>query len=268
MHGGGGAPSPFPHEGNSSGAAAAEARAAQGLELCRLCESEVAAPLLDAHLRKCVQARGAGRPRCPGLADFELLKPISRGAFGTVVLARKRSTGDLFAVKAQRQPLLAACGMAEQLRFERDLMAHACHPFVVKLLFAFTHGDGAYLVMEHLPGGDLCSLLQAVGRLDEACVCGYGAEMVSALAYLHSVGVTHRDVKPARWGEGGEGGSLKAKNSSPFFFWKVNSRVCTLLCTALSLYGAPFLLLLSWASSPSHFRVGSVPLLTPAAQGL
>jgi len=31
--------------------------------------------------------------------DFEIIKPISRGAFGRVFLARKRSTGDLFAIK-------------------------------------------------------------------------------------------------------------------------------------------------------------------------
>ena len=31
--------------------------------------------------------------------DFEILKPISRGAFGRVYLCRKRATGDLLAIK-------------------------------------------------------------------------------------------------------------------------------------------------------------------------
>lgn len=31
--------------------------------------------------------------------DFEIMKPISRGAFGRVFLAKKRTTGDLFAIK-------------------------------------------------------------------------------------------------------------------------------------------------------------------------
>lgn len=31
--------------------------------------------------------------------DFEIIKPISRGAFGRVFLAKKRKTGDLFAIK-------------------------------------------------------------------------------------------------------------------------------------------------------------------------
>lgn len=33
------------------------------------------------------------------IEDFEIIKPISRGAFGRVFLARKRATGDLFAIK-------------------------------------------------------------------------------------------------------------------------------------------------------------------------
>lgn len=33
--------------------------------------------------------------------DFEIIKPISRGAFGKVFLARKRTTGDLFAIKVK-----------------------------------------------------------------------------------------------------------------------------------------------------------------------
>lgn len=33
--------------------------------------------------------------------DFEIIKPISRGAFGKVFLARKRTTGDLFAIKVR-----------------------------------------------------------------------------------------------------------------------------------------------------------------------
>lgn len=33
--------------------------------------------------------------------DFEIMKPISRGAFGRVFLAKKRTTGDLFAIKVR-----------------------------------------------------------------------------------------------------------------------------------------------------------------------
>lgn len=47
-------------------------------------------------------ASGASTPRATSgmsIEDFEIIKPISRGAFGRVYLARKRSTGDLYAIK-------------------------------------------------------------------------------------------------------------------------------------------------------------------------
>ena len=37
-----------------------------------------------------------------GIEDFEIIKPISRGAFGRVFLARKKATGDTFAIKVNR----------------------------------------------------------------------------------------------------------------------------------------------------------------------
>jgi hypothetical protein len=47
-------------------------------------------------------AAGAGAPtKAAGvsISDFEIIKPVSRGAFGRVYLARKRATQDLFAIK-------------------------------------------------------------------------------------------------------------------------------------------------------------------------
>lgn len=39
------------------------------------------------------------------IEDFEIIKPISRGAYGRVFLARKRATGDLFAIKVRTAAL-------------------------------------------------------------------------------------------------------------------------------------------------------------------
>jgi hypothetical protein len=43
--------------------------------------------------------------------DFEIIKPISRGAYGRVFLARKRATGDLFAMKVRRAGFSVCCGL-------------------------------------------------------------------------------------------------------------------------------------------------------------
>jgi serine/threonine protein kinase len=36
-------------------------------------------------------------------SDFEIIKPISKGAFGRVFLARKKTTGDRYAIKIMRK---------------------------------------------------------------------------------------------------------------------------------------------------------------------
>jgi serine/threonine protein kinase len=53
-----------------------------------------------------------------------------------------------------------------------------------------------YLVMEYLPGGDLYSLLQHLGSLDEDCSRNYAIQIVKALEFLRDSRIIHRDLKP------------------------------------------------------------------------
>lgn len=42
----------------------------------------------------------------PSIRDFEIIKPISRGSFGSVLLARKKATGDIYAIKVVKKKSL------------------------------------------------------------------------------------------------------------------------------------------------------------------
>ncbi|CAN8251890.1 unnamed protein product [Cochlearia groenlandica] len=130
------------------------------------------------------------------IEDFEIIKPVSRGAFGRVFLARKRATGDLFAIKVLKKADMIRKNAVESILAERNILISIRNPFVVRFFYSFTCRENLYLVMEYLNGGDLFSLLRNLGCLDEDMARIYIAEVVLALEYLHSVNIIHRDLKP------------------------------------------------------------------------
>ncbi|XP_021730315.1 probable serine/threonine protein kinase IRE [Chenopodium quinoa] len=130
------------------------------------------------------------------IEDFEIIKPISRGAYGRVFLARKRATGDLFAIKVLKKADMIRKNAVESILAERNILITTRNPFVVRFYYSFTCKENLYLVMEYLNGGDLYSLLRNLGCLDEDMVRVYIAEVVLALEYLHKLNVIHRDLKP------------------------------------------------------------------------
>ncbi|CAG8789261.1 13938_t:CDS:2, partial [Dentiscutata erythropus] len=136
------------------------------------------------------------KTKVPSIQDFEIIKPISRGAFGKVYLARKKTTGDLYAIKILKKVDMVRKNMVNHVLAERRVLSLSRTPFVVKLFYAFQSQDYLYLVMEYLIGGDLSSLLQCFERFEEDMARMYTAEVVLSLEYLHSNGITHRDLKP------------------------------------------------------------------------
>nr|KAJ0221279.1 hypothetical protein LSAT_V11C200056710 [Lactuca sativa] len=126
--------------------------------------------------------------------DFEIIKPISRGAFGRVFLAKKRTTGDLFSIKVLKKADMIRKNAVESILAERDILISILNPFVVRFFYSLTCRENLYLVMEYLNGGDLYSLLRNLGCLDEDVARIYIAEVVLALEYLHSLCVVHFPV--------------------------------------------------------------------------
>ncbi|KAG4303259.1 hypothetical protein PCK1_000597 [Pneumocystis canis] len=104
----------------------------------------------------------------PSIKDFEIIKPISKGAFGSVYLSKKKATGDYYAIKVLKKADMIAKNQVINVRAERAiLMAQGESPFIVKLFFTFQSKDYLYLVMEYLNGGDCAALIKSLGGLSE-----------------------------------------------------------------------------------------------------
>lgn len=135
----------------------------------------------------------ATKAPAPSIKDFEIIKPISRGAFGSVYLAKKVATGDYYAIKALKKSDMIAKNQITNVKAERTiLMNQASSPYVVKLYFSFQSKEYLYLVMEYLNGGDCATLVKTLGALPLDWARNYIGELVLGLEYLHGRNVAHR----------------------------------------------------------------------------
>ncbi|KAK4449347.1 kinase-like domain-containing protein [Podospora aff. communis PSN243] len=131
--------------------------------------------------------------------DFEPLRCLGKGTYGTVLLVKQRGTGRLYAQKQlKKASLVVHKKLIEQTKTERQILESVNrHPFVVKLFYAFQDQEKLYLILEYGQGGELFTHLSTERMFSEQTAAFYMGEMVLALAYLHeTLGVVYRDLKP------------------------------------------------------------------------
>jgi predicted Ser/Thr protein kinase/tetratricopeptide (TPR) repeat protein len=135
------------------------------------------------------------------IGRYELEKTLGRGAMGVVYLARDPIIDRLVALKTLRVDLDAEHAEEFRERFVREARAagRLNHPGIVTV-----HDVGEdpetglmYIAMEHVEGRDLKQILAAGQVLRASEVARIVADVAVALDYAHSLGVVHRDVKPA-----------------------------------------------------------------------
>jgi serine/threonine kinase 38 len=129
-------------------------------------------------------------------ADFEMRKIIGRGAFGEVRVCREKRTGKIYAIKTMRKTEMLKKNQVDHVKAERDVLALADNPWVVKLQYSFQDTTNLYLVMEYLQGGDLMTHLMKHDILEEDVTRFYIAEVALAIWFVHQLNYVHRDLKP------------------------------------------------------------------------
>jgi Protein kinase domain len=128
-------------------------------------------------------------------ARYSIIRELGRGGMGQVNLVRRISDGKEFAAKRILPELLGTTEAIQRFQRESRICERLKHPHIVALHESSIDDHGAILIIDFMPGGTLRSRINDPALPFEHLVNLFG-QVVDGLAFLHSEGVVHRDLKP------------------------------------------------------------------------
>jgi len=128
------------------------------------------------------------------IPGYRIIKPLGKGGMASVYLAVQESVDREVALKIMAPHLLADSTFGDRFLREARIAAKLHHRHVVGVVDVGKHGEWHYIAMEYLPGGSI-SGKEGEG-IDPLSALRVTREIARALAYAHSKGFIHRDIKP------------------------------------------------------------------------
>src|SRR5262249_54299028 len=132
------------------------------------------------------------------LGGYRILYKIAAGSFGRVYRADDPRSGRVVAVKVLRRRWSDDTQRIDLFAREARVGLQLKHPNIVEVLA--TNQDPAtkqyYIVMEFVEGWNLREMLETRKTLSVSDSLKLLEDAAAGLAYAHSRGVTHRDIKP------------------------------------------------------------------------
>lgn len=129
--------------------------------------------------------------------SFKFVKNVGRGSFGVASLYKRISDEVMVVLK---QINLADISNAEREMAMNEVEVFSClsHPNVILYYSSFVHGDILYIEMEYADEGNLAQIINDSSEyFPERYVLNVFEQMTSAIAYMHSKSILHRDLKTA-----------------------------------------------------------------------
>jgi tetratricopeptide (TPR) repeat protein len=135
---------------------------------------------------------------------YEIERELGAGGMAVVYLAHDLRHDRLVALKVLRPEIAAGLG-AERFVREIRVAAQLQHPHILPLFDSGEAGGVLYYVAPYVEGESLQDLLRRERQLPVPEALAIARQVAGALAYAHSHGIVHRDIKPGNiLLEGGE----------------------------------------------------------------
>lgn len=128
--------------------------------------------------------------------NFEVGRPLGKGKFGNVYLAREKQSKYVVALKVLLKSQLIKHNVQHQLRREIEIQSHLHHPNILQLFGYFYDETRVFLVLEYAPRGELYKRLRDLKQFDDETSATYIKQIIDALEVCHSRNIIHRDIKP------------------------------------------------------------------------
>ena len=134
------------------------------------------------------------------ITDFQILKQLGSGTFGSVYLVKHKVTQAEYAIKAIDKRNKINQDKKSYFKREIEIMYKIHHLNVVKLYGHFEDNNYCYFIMEYIPHGNLYNLFpkDKKKRLNSRICASLIKDVISAVYFLHNMKppIIHRDIKP------------------------------------------------------------------------
>lgn len=131
-------------------------------------------------------------------AKYELLEVLGVGSTSTCHRCIHKELKEDFACKIidKRQLEERFQGLMAQFQTEIQALRSLQHPNIIRLYDVYISPNHIFIVMELMEGGELFDYVVQKGTLTEEEASRIVRKVTSALVYMHSKNIIHRDMKP------------------------------------------------------------------------
>lgn len=130
------------------------------------------------------------------IGPYKFRKTIGEGAFSVVKLAINEQTKQFFACKIVPRSSLNSKELEDRFEIEIRINQQIHHRGVVQIIDLLSDEMNYYIFMEFCPSGELFKYIVDRGKLPENEAQIILHQILSTLAFVHSLGIAHRDLKP------------------------------------------------------------------------